>query len=224
MAYGYKRRRNFRPYKRRYRKSTPWYKKKYSAAEMAGKALSGLNYMRKMLNVEKKLLDTSISVGMDDAGSITHLTGIAQGNDITNRSGNSVKGVYLGLRLSSTANTAAKQTYRIMVIKDNQQLTDTAPSIADVLDTTTPTSFLAPGILGRFSVLYDKIYSVQNDGAQGGKNHKIDLNLNHHVRYNGATANDIQKGGLYLILLSDDVASSTYTSMVGNVRFRYVDN
>ena len=207
--------------KRRYsRRSQPWYRKKYSAMEIADKAYRGMKYLKSVVNVEKKIQDTSISTSPTSSGYVTPLTQILQGDGINNRDGNSVKVTYLGLRGNFTANDAHTLT-RMIVFRDNQQIGDTTPSVSDVLQSADPNSFLNQNTLGRFKVLLDRRYQNTDAGNNKGIAFKHDLSLQHHVRYNGAAATDVQKGGLYILLVSDDAVGP---NIAIECRVRFVDN
>lgn len=221
MSYRYKRKRKYYR-KRRYRRK-PWYEKKYSAMEMAGKALSGLKYVKSMLNVEKKILDTTVLTDLSDNGFVQSLTGMATGDTINTRDGNSIKGVYLGGRITLKINSSATASVaRCIVFQDTQQIADTSPTLTEVLQTNDVKSFLNQAALGRFKILWDKTYTLSQNSPTATHQIHVDIPLNHHLRFNGNTANDTQKGHLYYLALSDEATNTVDQDSFW--RFRFIDN
>ena len=80
MVYsGYRRNlnRSRRTFKRVYgRKGLPWYKRKYNAMELAGKAWSGVKAIRHLVNSEKLHLVTTSSAGISNNSYYVHLSTI----------------------------------------------------------------------------------------------------------------------------------------------------
>ncbi len=214
------------PYKRRFRRRRrrkAWYDRKYSAGQLASKAWSGVKYLKKIVNVEKKIHDTSIAEAVSSTGAIHSLHDVAQGDTINTRDGNSLKGLYLGFRMGCTQNlTATQSLIRVMVVADKQQIGDAEPSVGNILQSAVVTSYLNEDTLGRFSVLYDKVFTMAENSDSLQKYAEWNHNFEHRIRYNGAAATDIQKNGLFMLLLSDE-ATNTPTVAI-TVRLRFVDN
>lgn len=78
--------------------------------------------------------------------------------------------------------------------------------------------------VGRFQILASKCVSLQA-GSNISIPYSVDLPLNHHIRFNGATATDLQKGGLFVVALSDlSVGSANKPTFFGWTRLTYYDN
>lgn len=219
----YRRRRTYR----RRRRNVPWYNKKYTPLQLAQKAISGVRYLSGLVNSEKFKHDMTSSSTITRTGTMLHLTNIAQGDGDGQRTGNSIFVRNVGIRFSILYNTsgASAQRVRMMLVIDSQQVGDTLPSVSDVLDVagtaSAPLSFLNDQTVGRFKVLKSRMYTVYAD-----KNNIVsqwNINLRHHVRYNGATATDIQKGGIYLLMVSSE-DNTNPPAVERNIRVAYHDN
>lgn len=179
-------------------------------------AYKGVKYIRSLVNSEVYKYDISNQLTFNTTPGVVHLTGIAQGDTLATRTGNSIlcKGVYLRLLFSKHASATFTQI-RVVLVRDNQQISDTSPSYTDVFDASSTFGRVNPNTAGRFSILYDKmiVLSSQRDFSQ----QVIYRKMLKHIKYNGTADTDIQKGGLYLMYLTNEatnVPSLTYTSRV----------
>lgn len=222
----YYRRRNFkRTFRRRRRTNTAWYNRKYSVMQMASKALKGVNYIRGLVNSEKFKHDLIGSSAISQAGVMTHITNISQGDGEGQRTGNSIFVRNVNIRGSLIKDTSATVTrVRLMLIIDKQQVGDTTPNPGDVLDSVGTSnsvySFLNNDTVGRFTILKSRLYSLTEDTPVINVN--WNFNLRHHVRYNGAGATDIQRGGIYILQIGTE--SANFPSFDRAIRVSYHDN
>lgn len=204
------------------RKSTAWYNKKYSVAQMAGKALKGVRAIRKLINVEKKFLDTTQSATtVGTAATIAPLTYIAEGDDYNSRDGHSILTQGMLFRMRMTANaTSVVNFLRVMVFID-KEMNGVAPVVADILEA--PTDYLSPlqhDSGRRFSILYDRIHALDYNGHGTAAVNKW-FRINHHVKYTGTTAAaaSSKEGQVYLLLLSDNNTNQVGISWYNRLRF-----
>lgn len=205
------------------RRTTPWYEKKYNAMQLAHKAYKGVWYLKGLVNSEMFHIINSASPTVSNTGSISSLTNIGQGDVISNRTGNSVLVRNLLIRLSLEQHASATFTfYRVMLVVDTQQIGDTSPTIADILESSSTLSSLNTNEPGRFVVL--KNWFLSTDTGRGLTQYLewYSDNLMLHVKYNGTASSDIQRNGIYLVLLSDQ-ATNTPTCFY-NVKIGYHDN
>lgn len=227
MPYPYKRR--YQRYVRRRRRPTrsTGVTKVMSYARYAMLAYRMATRLRRLVNVEIKKFDQTIAVGTNvtSSGVCYSCCDIAQGDTDQTRDGNSIKplGIKFQVRLTNNA-TAVNTSVRVMVIKDLQQVADTAPTVSEVLDTSIVGAYAAPlnnNTVGRFKVLSDKLISLNTVSKP-----QMDLmwyqKLYGHIRYNGTSAADIQKGGIYLLIVSDQ--ATNYPTFGFNTRLFYADN
>lgn len=227
----YYKRRSYR--KRTYRKRAPapvaapsWGQKGASWGSAIGGSIgtlaSTVKNIVESLNVEKKICDKTFSSVVDSAGSIFALHEIAQGTGNTEREGNKVKATTLSCRGNIAISSAATYSLvRLIIFKDTQQVADTAPTVTSVLESAHPLSLYNKNTLGRFQIIEDNSYSLHTheNPAPMYNTHK---NLMHHLFYNGTANSDIQKGGLYCIIISDQGTNKPVADL--RFRLRYVDN
>lgn len=213
------------PYKRRQRrrrKPLPWYKRKYTAAEMAGKALSGVNKLRKLVNVEMKKHDRydthTVTTNPEEFG----LCYLPEGSGENQRNGTSIKLQSLYMRAKLTIHPSATYSLcRLVLVQDKQQISDTTSpweacfSTNDILS---PTNRELNQ--GRFTILYDEV--IRLDTSKLNFFVKKYIPIGNHVKYNGAAGSDIQKNGLYLMCISDEVTNGP--SLTHYTRITYTDN
>lgn len=207
-------------------------KEAFDIATIAQSAWQGVKYLKGLVNSEAHILDT---VGYLDPTSSTSstsnnvmLNGIAQGDNIMDRTGNSCLLKRLDIRgyvQMNSASAANDQGVRIAVVVDTQQISDdTAIAFQDVFEAVQPlTSFLQDSQLGRFTVLYDKVFHLSDLAGSFRKEFSVSVPLGLHARYNGTAATDIQKNGIWMLTVSDEAATS-YPRVVYNARLRFHDN
>lgn len=205
------------------RRRRPWYAKKYSVVDLAGKAWRGVKYLKSMINSEKHYFDLTASGNIDTTGSVTLLTGVAQGDDVNNRQGNSVLGKTIYLRLITTrvaANTNPVNFGRVIIFKDMEN-TGTDPTIADVLQSATVISPLNVDHVARYQILADRVLPLSLNGNEGSQ-HKFYLRVNDHVKYTGSGAAAIYKNQIYMIIIGDQATNAPSWSCAS--RFGFYDN
>ena len=212
------------PYRRRYRRRRFRRKKRASSAwAMAKKAWGYAKWIKTLLNVEKKHSIVSGNASITNNGSIVLLSSFAQGLDISDRSGNSMKAHSLACRWTVKQSTAATQTsVRLVIFIDKQQIQDTDPAVTDVLQSAAVTSGLNLGFLGRFHILYDRVISFSDSGSEVLNLKYFKRFKNQHLRWNGANASDKQKNHVYFMFISDEPTNTP--SIEYNCRFACIDN
>lgn len=212
---------------RKSKKSYPRRRRTYartSGERLAIKALRGVKAIRGIINSEKKVHDISSSFEPTTTGTVIHLNPVSQGDTNTSRDGNSILAKYLGVRTRSIMHSTATATYiRYMIIQDTQQVSDTTPTIGDILQDVSVLSFYDRNLnVGRFKVLHDKVQNLDVINRWSGQLN-FNCSLNHHTKFNGTAGSDIQKNGLYLVLLSNE-ATGTKPNVTYESRFAYYDN
>lgn len=219
MAY---RRRRYTRRRRRYRKKNPYVSTAAKYAGMAYTAYKGVKYLKGLVNSEKHFRDFNSATSIDDSGQIFVFTTIAQGDDVGDRNGNSILVKGLFGRLSFDKHASATSTYiRVIFFREDQQVADTAPGVTDVLETSAFDSALNLDTRGRFKILKDMVVTL--DSAKNTNAFKkFNIVINKHMKFNGSANTDIQKGGLYMLMISNE---ATNTPTIGaKVRISYHDN
>lgn len=194
---------------------------------LARKAARGVRYIRGLVNSEMFKRDIA-ETGADVSTStyITHFTAVAQGDGDGQRTGNSIfvrntncKGV---LRWNASA-AYVGCTVRIALVMDTQQIGDTSPGWTDVYEAVTPWSHLNSDTVGRFTILASKTFHL-NASTNSNAPFFFNKPMRHHVRYNGTASTDVQRGGIYLMAISDIAAASAPPQILYENRLSYHDN
>lgn len=209
------------------KKSTKFIDKKVSIRDMAKGVSSLWNQVleiKGIINAEKKYFQTQAASSYDYNGSIQYLTLIPGGSAESQRNGNScyVKGV--SLRGYAVKHTSATDTVlRIMVCIDKSP-NPTGLAASDVLNVTGSTYAPFSGINNdnktRFKVLTTKLVTL-NSGETSSP-FKAYLPLKHHCKWNSSTASDINKGHIFLLIISQEATNTPSVQYRSTVS--YYDN
>lgn len=198
------------------------------------------------LRPETKYVDTSISSNNVSVanGIVIHLTGIAGGTGINQRVGDAVNMLWWNVNLSLTNSSSFNATnenpsFRFYIVRDTQQVGDTAPSGADLVDQPSLPKIqllnVATTMQKRFQVIYDSRPQIlflgtglaaQNNSVVSPARCQFNLRGSKKgaIRFNGTASSDIQKGGLYLFFYTDVVvAGSDALDFTGTSRVAYTD-
>ena len=90
-------------------------------------AMRGVNMMKGIINSEKKRYDLTHSFNISTTPAFTLLSGIAAGDDVANRQGNSILAKYLTFDYYISMNgSATRSTCRVLVFADAEN-TGTTP-------------------------------------------------------------------------------------------------
>lgn len=224
MPGGYKK----RGYKKRSygRKKGGFLNRKYSAMDLASKAWSAAKYVKALVNVEHKFLDTTYTyTAQSTTPVVTWLTSISEGSDYNQRDGISVKASALYIKGTAAPNptqTTFLQQLRCIIFQDNDN-TGTAPVASDLLEASTDIHSPLNHTNGkRFRVLMDKNYLINAD-ANGGHSIKKYFKLNDHIRWSNSTTGT-REGHIYMLTMSDTATAAQEPGISWYSRLRYIDN
>jgi hypothetical protein len=196
-----------------------------SALHLAKRAAQGVYYLKGLVNSEKYKHDVTSSGTLGDTGTIIHLTSVAQGDGEGERTGNSifVRSVWSQLKLYRDVSVGMEsQLLRVALILDTQQVGDTPPTFSNIYQGLGPLTGLDETSVGRYKVLWSKHYTLDKANVTS-RYVNVYKKMRHHVRFNGAASSDIQKGGLYLVMSSDQTSSGFPSYDLFN-RVSYHDN
>lgn len=220
--YGPQKRKVFRP--RKPNGASKWARYGAAGGRLAYKAYRKVMYLSSLINVEKHKVDTSSGPSTLNTTAVTvPITNIAIGDTEGTRTGNTLMTKYMLVKGTAVLSSQGAATARVrtVIVRDKQQIQDSAPGYGDVYESTGTQAFLNKNTVGRFDILYDRIHDLDSNNPQSIFERYIRLGTN-HVRYNGTGATDIQKGGLYLYAVSDQAA--TGPSYGVQVRLGFIDN
>lgn len=200
--------------------------------------------IRRVLNrvaPEIKYLDVDGSTtNIPTTGYIFHCTQIAEGDTLGARDGQSIRLISINLCgrfvTATSALASIGSCYRLALVVDRQQVADTTPAIGDIFTSTSPRpETLMPNLntLKRFSMLWvSPVYYpnmmvtttsgltaiIQFPPTQGFCfDHNWTGNL--PVGYNGAATSDIQKNGVYFIVISSDSQATMDVDVTARLGF-----
>jgi hypothetical protein len=223
MPYGYKK----RGYKKRSygRKKGGFLNRKYSAMDLASKAWAAAKYVKGLINVEHKFNDVSQSGQQSTTATVTSLSNISEGTDYNQRTGISVRATSLyvkGCIYAFSTQATFGETVRTMIVCDMDN-TGSAPSASDILEAPTDVNSALNHTNGqRFKVLFDRNYLI-SPGGDGGKEFKVYLKPNSHIRWSNSTTGT-REGHLYMLQLSTTAVAANEPNVTWYSRLRYVDN
>lgn len=201
---------------------------------------SAIASIKSMINCEVHKYDVSTNsqtVPYVSAPSYSSFVNIAQGDTEETRTGNSILLKYIsiqGLVRNAATTPAPAVRLRLMVLEDTQEVVDNVGTytLGQILEYATSgtaiTSPISSDYVGRFKILLNKVFSLDtiNHPQQSFKAY-IPMSRK-HVRYNGTTANDIQKRNVFWFIISDNDPStgSMYSNPTYNIQYRtaFYDN
>lgn len=216
------------PYKKRYRKlskSTRYMNTAQKALATGTTALALARQIKGLVNVEHhRHIISSSSTSITNTGSVLPLHGISQGDNKADRTGNSIMTKYISGKLLFTHNSASPSSsvIRLIYFIDTQQIGDSIPFVTDVLESASTTAPLNRNTIGRFRILKQEYIIMHPNSTEAVVKKIYTKTGSHHVRYNGANATDIQKGGIFRLVISNHVAN--YPTYQGDEILMFIDN
>jgi len=193
--------------------------------------------IKSLQKVVKEILPEIKNIGIDlaqtnitSSGTIQHLTAIPQGVTEVTRVGEDVmlREIIVRGRLSdltTTGTTSVPFYYRFALVVDKQQVADTAPAVTQVVDTADPVNALPNNSHSeRFRFLWVSPL-IQNNAVLTGNQFPV---CDHtwkgalKIGFNGANSTDIQKNGVYFMILTSDTGNTV--DFAGVARLMYTDS
>lgn len=206
-----------------YRRRKGFMHRRYSVADIAQSAWKGVKMLKGLVNTEKHYLDTAISTATSSAGSVTLISGVAQGDDVNNRQGNSVlgKSMYCSYSIArNAANTNVANNVRIVVFKDLSNI-GTTPTVGDILASASVIAPLNVDHTSRYQILRDDRIALTLNGS-GSRFSKHYIRVNDHLKFTGSLATDVYTNALYVLVITDQASSQP--TFDANYRFGFYDN
>jgi len=190
---------------------------------MARYAYRGVKYIKSMINCEKKFYDVGPFTVNPNSGTATVsiVSNNAQGNDVGNRSGNSILCKALYARMLLSGNTGVITNLRMLVVKDIEG-TGSIPGITDILQSNSILSPLNVDTTPRWQVLRDKTFTLSS-GVSFQKQVKLYIKINDHLKYTGPLQSDIYKNQLYVCFVCDQPLATQPSCSITS-RMSFYDN
>lgn len=198
---------------------------------MAKRTANGLNEIRKLINVEEKYLDVAGNPTFDSSGQVTYLTGLAQGDGISDREGNSLKVQNFSLNYFVTYDSATSPVcFRILLVRDlqNTGATITASDVMETVGVTSAPVTFADYVNGplsnkRFSIVYDQVGTVDQYNPISA--HMFKSNHDCHVAYRGTTSAVASAGnGSYFLIAISNAVGAVLPRIQFQTRMVFTDN
>lgn len=193
----------------------------------ANPAVRMVRQLKSRLALEKKFDDTAITELIDTGASVTSLTSIPQGDTASDRDGGQVKYDSLFMRATVTLPASGiAASARVMLVEDKQP-NGAAPTITDVLLSSSPVSLTNMSNSYRFRIHMDKVYNFAAIGVETNpivylrKYLKIN---SRRARYSGASGVPFSGSAFYLMTVGSGVADGTQPTIAGACRIRFYDN
>ena len=198
---------------------------------MAKRTAIGLNEIRKLINTEEKFIDTYQSGSASRAGTMHYMVPIAQGDNVNDRTGDSIKvqSLYFEGYVFFNGASAGPHTCRVIILRDLQNL-GTAPVGSDIIQsagtgfaTTCPYNFInGKELTKRFSILHDELVTLDLYNQTGIFSFKS--NADKHCYFRGTTSatTDAANGAYYFCVFTD--ASTNTPSYAVSTRVVFTDD
>lgn len=192
-------------------------------------------YVKKAIQAQqelKSLYTVASDASLDISGVLYHITAVAQGDLVSNRSGNVINGKTVELRctLSNADITGAAPSptrIRVILFKD-KQMNATAPTITQLLrddtdgDRTIQSSINHVTFPKRFKVYYDRVHTFNNGPGSISAYSVINKTIKIYKRcpgkivYSGANATDVVNNHIYALFVSavDEIGTFSATGTI----------
>ncbi len=220
------------PPKKVYRKRRT-YRKKYSAAKTAYRALRMVKQIKRSEEI-KKADSTHFNTpkSIDQLGYIYNLSECSQGSSQYTRIGLDVLAKYVTvngvLSIPSAAIINAQQVVRFIVFQDRQEVSSATPALTELLETTgtnlAPYSLYNRTTVGRFNVLRD--FKVTLTQQYPVRPIKINLSFKkpHKIRFSGNGLTQNQRGSIWIAVLSNIPTATNNPTFQATSRFGFSDD
>lgn len=177
------------------------YKKKTMTVKKLAKQVKKLTSIP-----DSKIYIVNTNSGPGLSGSIHNIHEISVGTSANQRTGFVINAQSVNVKAQFQAHASATNTFvKMLIVQDKQQVADTQPAVSDVIYSLGANSWLANknyDTTGRFKILAS--HTFLQDGTNP-RYYEKQLKLGFPIRYNGTGPTDIQKNGLYVIFISNQI-------------------
>lgn len=190
------------------------------AYSLAVSTAKGLAAIRKLINIETKILDTSNGANISNSGTVSPVSSIAQGLDYTNRVGDSIKIQSMEFKFRWQIGASATKTFvRVLCLRDLDGY-GTTPAVTDILqaaDVLSPFNCLN---ITRFSILYDEVEVLTSVDTTASVGAYLTPHAG-HIKYLGSAASSASngKGSVYMLFLSSEATNTPRVDFYSRIYF-----
>jgi len=190
------------------------------AYDLAISTAKGLQAIRKLINIETKVLDTVNGATIPNTGTVSTVSSIAQGLDYTNRVGDSIKIQYMEFKFRWTIGASATNSFvRVMVVRDLDGYGST-PALTDILATANVLSPINYLHKDRFSVLFDEVEVLTSANNTSSVGAYLTPHAG-HIKYLGTSSSTASngKGSVYMVFLGSEATNVPRVDFYSRIAF-----
>lgn len=215
--------------RRRFQKKKPnryskWYKYASRGASLAAKALTVALATRKLLNVERKYLDTNSSIAdQSTTATLVNLSIVPQGDTANTRDGQSIRAKFLSFHATiDWATGVAGAVARVMLIMQKSQTVPTASNLFE----------FATSVLSPRNRDYQKDFAIIRKGFFINPDQRdltkvnFMVKLNNHMEWTQADTDGTNptRGQIWLYFISNQATGTNGPGLSYVSRLNYIDN
>ncbi len=203
------------------------YRTNFTYGQVVDKVVNDVARLKGLINVEFKKVDTQNVSDITTAEQLRLINGMALGDDISSREGQSVRIKSVQIALTLFLNPLSINTFVRCILFINKQPNQTLPVIGDLLadgGNIGSTNFRNLNNRKRFVILKDEVIMLQGSGERTKHLEyykKMDMIEIFDDTSTGGIA-DITTNALYLILYSGEAVNGVIQNC--RTRIRFIDN
>lgn len=191
-----------------------------SVYQIATSAVRGVAYLKGLVNSElKSQTSAEVNQAVPATGGMYLINQIAQGDGVSSRDGNVIRIKSFEIRATLSIHDNAVLTFmRVIILINKQQQADTTPAVLSVISEAKVTAVYNHVDRSRFRILLDRTFAINAD-HKNSTMHKY-LTLNIAQKYNGTTSADMEKNGIYMLLIANEASNFPAFRYVTKITYR----
>jgi len=153
---------------------------------------------------------------------VTLISGVGQGDNVTDRDGFQINGMDLEINITASVGSTSKEDHvRFVVVRDTMNLGST-PAASDIMNASDPRAFvnIIPSLANRFIVEFDEVITLVNTASNQTKMLRLKKNLNHlPMTFTGTSSTSVFKNAFYYWICGATATNDTAYSIFTRMRF-----
>jgi len=190
------------------------------------KIAKDLSMLKMLVNAETKFSLSNQSTTFGTGRQMFVLSGLAQGDDYTNRNGNSIRSNHLSCAITLKIHSSATNTVcRVIICLDNERDgSNNVPTSASILETSTeplsPHNIIQQQINPRFTILHDSI-TVLTQVARTMELLSYDRALTSHITFvgTGSSSANLGEGAITAFFISSEGTNLPTVNFYSSYKF-----
>lgn len=227
---------DYTPYKKKngnyYSHRSIYKRRAKTGVDIALKAYDIVKYVKSLINVEKKWIETTgMAVPVISGGVLYPLTLSNSGTGPNQRVGISTKVLSVSLKYDLLLQNVDSIVRCILFSEDNSQ--GVAPAVTDLIEVNPPTGngtvchYVKSNAGERFKIYSDKVITLNTQNFSNRHCSLFKKFKNHHIKYtvtSTGTQVDLLNQHIYLLFISDQPLPANQPLVTFDARLQYVDN